>query len=417
MYPINKENVASKITAFLCVLYIWPLVFALVNYYFVRSISGNVLCILYYACMILTYYCYGNFRIEKRRDVTFLFIFLLAYGIISMASGAYVLIYNGIFFLPIIALARKSTEIEDKKFQHVFLWTSLLSFFITMLLTLRTLAQYPGASRVLASNSFNEYGLETYRKMGTGGFDFIYSIVILIPISFVAVLMTKKKFRVLSIFFFGAAVLTVFLSGYTTAILLMLLTFVLFLCMVSKRNIFIFVILLPAAIFMFQTYRSDIAKQIYELSSNFGSKAVEGHLIEIADILAKKTSVGDLDRASLYRRSYEAFLSNPIFGTYASAGTVAVSGHSTFLDLLGGGGLFCFVPYVLFLWTFYLYIKKKLNDKLVKAGWNISTVIFTILQFVNPIFANYLIIFSYIAVAVIILKALDRSKNACDEAR
>lgn len=409
MQQVNdREHINRNTTAFLCLLYIWPLVFALLNYYFVRAISGTVLCVVYYACLFMTYYCYGDFRIVASHDMAFLMIFLFIYGVISLASGEYVLIYNYVFLLPIVLLSRKSIDIDEKHFRHFFIAITLFSFFITMVLTLKTLVQYPGASRVLASNSFAQYGLEKYRRMGTGGFDFIYSTVIILPVNFVAILKLQKGFRMMAVIFFAVAVMAILFSGYTTAILLLVLIPILFLCTANKRNIFIVVVMIPLAIWAFREYRVDIADQTYELAGKFGSKAVEGHLIELADILAQKSSVDDLERVNIYYKSVTAFFTSPLFGTYAIAGTSLVSGHSTLLDILGGGGLLCFVPYIAFLSAFYLHVKKMLHDRWTIAGWNITTVLYVLLQCVNPIFANYLIMFTYMAIAVVILKSLDK---------
>lgn len=403
----DRAYINRRVTAFACLLYIWPMIFALLNYYFVRVISGTALCAVYYVCLVLTYCCYGNFRLELPQNTVFMLIFLFVYGVVSIISGEYVLIYSFVFLLPIVLLSRKSVEIEEKCFRRCFIAVSLLAFLITMVLTLKTLIQYPGAARVLASNTFAQYGLDRYRRMGTGGFDFIYSLVLLAPVCLAVILRTKRTVRLLTVAFLALVVLNILLSGYTTAILLLVLTPVLFLCMANKRSIVIGIALIPVALWVFQAYRAEFANLLYDLAEQFGSKAVEGHIIELADILAQKSSVDELARVEHYKKSVDAFLSSPLFGVYMTSGAGAVSGHSTLLDLLGGGGLLCFAPYAAFLAAYYSYVRHRLCDRRARTAWNTATVLYILLQCVNPIFANYLIVFTYMAIAAIVLKALN----------
>lgn len=405
---MNRTGRLNRVMmAFVCLLFMWPLALALVNYYFVRIFSGNVLCALYYVCLIMTYIGYGGLKIELRRDIRLMLIFLFIYGIVCYLSGEYVLLYNFIFALPIYLFSTKFLEISDQVLKRMFLWITCITMTITMIMTAKTLVQYPGAARVLASNSFAQYGHELYRKMGTGGFDFIYSLVVLVPVALTAVIKAQKNYKLIAIAITVGMIATILLSGYTTAILLLILAITLFLCAVNRGTRCITVILLPIGLWVFLNFRTEIADQIYGISEMFSSKAVTDHLIELADIIAQKSDVEELDRMAHYVKSIDAFLANPIIGAYVSIGGTAVSGHSTLLDLLGGGGLLCFIPYMGFTVSWHMRIARLLLDRWTRIGWNVTSIIYVALQLVNPIFANYLIIFAYMSMAVAVLRVCD----------
>ena len=84
-----------------------------------------------------------------------------------------------------------------------------------------------------------------------------------------------------------------------------------------------------------------------------------------------------------------------------------MSGHSTYLDLLGGYGIVGFIPYVGFVIAWQKRMFDSLKTKIAMNTWIITSCIYHLFQIVNPIFANYLIIFVYMTVVVVFLKKLD----------
>lgn len=409
---MNNLDKHSRIsTASICLMFVWPLALAIVNYYCVQIITGYGLCVLYFLCTFLTYRCYGNFRLEMGRDMVFLLSFLLTTAMIYIAANEYVLLYNFIFDIPIYLFCIKYVEVKDRTFQKAFLWIVGISITVTMVMTINTLRQYPGASRVLASNSFEKYGANKYRKMGSGGFDFIYTLVLLVPVAITASIKSKGINKIIAVAVSVGMIVTILLSGYTTAILLMSVACILLLCSVNKLTLGITIVLLPVVIWGYLTFRSEISNWLIKISEQFSSQSVQGHLEEIADIIAQRSDVGDLNRTQLYLKSFDAFLRHPIIGAYISEGSGSVGGHSTLLDLLGGCGLIVFFLYTGFLTTWYFRIARSLMDRWVRTGWKITSLVYVALQLVNPIFSNYLIIFAYMSIAVGILKACTTSRE------
>ena len=405
---MKAERQGNKVTAALCLSFIIPLVFALGNYYFVQYTSGNVLCLLYYACTIMTLYFYCHFKVIIHQSGVCLFLFLVLYTIIIIITDEYELTYRTIFMVPIFLFSYVNAQIKDTTYRRIFLLFSITAVLVTALQTLLTLVQYPDAARTLASTSYAKYGSAKYRQMGAGGFEFIYSLVTLFPVSIVAMLRTHGKCKMLAVSGMLCIACTILSSGYMTAILLMILSCILFLCNKSKKTMYLTIIMLPVIIGVFILYRDFFAEQLIAISEACTSTAVKEHLVEIADIIAQNATAEDLDRVELYRKSVSSFIAHPLIGSYIADGSSAISGHSTLLDLLGGAGLLCFIPYVGFLITWYKNILHLLHDHLIRLGWTITSFTYVVLQAVNPIFASYLIIFSYMSIASSVLYACDK---------
>ena len=405
---MNVKWQDDKCIAALCLSFIIPLVFALGNYYFVQYTSGNVLCLFYYVCTIMTLYFYCHFKITIHPSGVCLFLFLALYTIIIIVTDEYELTYRTIFMVPIFLFSYANTQIKDVLYRRVFLLFSIVSVLVTTLQTLLTLVQYPDAARTLASTSYAKYGSAKYRQMGAGGFEFIYSLVTLFPVSIVAMLRTHGKYKMLAISGTLCIACTILSSGYMTAILLLILSCILFLCSRNKKTLYLTLMILPVIIGVFILCRDFFAEQLIAVSETCTSTAVKRHLIEIADIIAQNANVEDLDRVGLYEKSISAFIAHPLIGSYIVDGSSAISGHSTLLDLLGGAGLLCFIPYVCFLITWYKNILHMLSDHLIRLGWTITSITYVVLQVVNPIFSSFLIIFSYLSIASSVLYACDK---------
>lgn len=398
----------STVKILLCLVFILPLACASINYHFTAMFDGNILCALYLVCAMLTHCFFLGWRLPVTWEFFWLILFLLAFEAVCFVSGDEVLIFGAVFIIPILWFGWACLHIEDQKFLNYLLVVSWLMLLITLPITIRTLGKYPDAARVLASNTFTHYGYEYYRSLGTGGFDYIYSLVMLFPALIVAVRMTKGVLRVLSLLVVIGVVMAVMMSGYTTAIILLVLSAALLLSTTNRGVTALLAVILPLIAYVAIRNRVVIGNWVYDISKSFDSRAVTEHLKELAEIIKGSADVDTLDRTSHYQRSLTAFWGKPLFGMYTKEGFEGVSGHSTLLDLLGGGGLVCTLPYIGFLITWHRKVLKSIKNSFIKRVWRVITISYVVLQTVNPIFSNYLIIFVYMTVSVTTLRACDR---------
>lgn len=125
-------------------------------------------------------------------------------------------------------------------------------------------------------------------------------------------------------------------------------------------------------------------------------------LVDRLNLLAKTmisgNAHGTLDsRLSLYKKSINTFIGNPIFGTaldYGLGMSSVLGNHSELLDILGSVGLFGGIPYVgIFFST--IYTERKKNKNVIAIGYVITFVlmfVFNQFHYAQSLFALLFII-------------------------
>lgn len=198
------------------------------------------------------------------------------------------------------------------------------------------LIRFPYAARVLATISSSQDATAiTYNWYNIGGYEYIYSLVLLYPI----LIMAYKQRRVNLIFTIVGTVLifaTTILSEYTTALLLLLISSSLFLVKRDLRKKDVVILLLIAILFVafFNDYVSQFLSYIGTLT---GSETMSERLNALAGGQAG-LEASESNRIFLYQKSMNTFLSHPLLGTFLSGGG-GLGGHSFVLDTLGKYGL------------------------------------------------------------------------------
>lgn len=210
----------------------------------------------------------------------------------------------------------------------------IISYLLTAITTYTGLAIFPDASRLLATG--DDHYL-TYFRYNIGGFDFVYSLTLLHPV-IVGVLRFKKK-PVWSLIFTLISGLCIFRSAYTMAALMFIISCLAYLLPVKEntkkaaRQIKFFAF---GLIFLFL-----IAPWVLDKIANWPFLSDSADKIQdIANILrGLETSTDDAEsRRNLYMRSWESFLTNPVFGSFFEESGI-LSGHSLILDIMAQWGI------------------------------------------------------------------------------
>lgn len=386
-----------------CGIMLIPLVFcAIANYTFSSFFGGYILFGIYmfsFVCLLIFNRRQKNNNFDMKALLAFL-SFGLVYFFAIVSSRNTEAIFGIMFFsiavLYAFGVLYNATNFKMMKYiSKIF----LISITITVVLSVKVLIGQPGASRILASQNFDVYGRGALLKQGLAGFGITYSLIFLIPVFIYWLKYIKKKtFLILLLVLLS---LNIILSGYTTAFLLTVLAICLYLFTKLNGYAKFFVVIFSFFLVVFQSY--FLPDFFYYIADLFGSEKMSEHLVEIADILAGKSSIFDLGRVDLLEQSWEAFLSNPIFGVISSGEISEVGGHSTFFDILGTIGLVGIVPYCMFLRFFHNQVKKQIKNPMAKKIWTIESVIFFALQILNPILSNYEIVYSYMCIVPAIL--------------
>lgn len=229
-------------------------------------------------------------------------------------------------------LLMKETGPKVVRFLVIVLAIAVL---ITTLSTIIGSIFYPEASRYLASAESEDSQLRLFNSINIGGYDFVYTAILLYP----AAVFAYKQKKLHLVFAVIAAALMLFLtlnSGYTTAFLLWLASTAMFFFprKLSKRWVLILLIVTIVVVVFFLPLLSPGIKT---LAKRIDNQEISYRLTALADGSEGIRSSED-NRVALYEKSWKAFLKNPLFGNALGTGGAGGS-HSFLLDFAAQYGL------------------------------------------------------------------------------
>ena len=299
-------------------------------------------------------------------------------GPFGFASFLYGMLQFFIWPLLVIAII-KSRDIQFAKF---LLFVVFLCYVLTGVTTYIGCVLYPGATRELASlySLNNSEKIELYHSLNIGGFDFIYSLVLLVPLFIFLIKYKSTNFSIkfLSITSIVGLVLVVLKSEYTTALLCLLLGISCFF-IISKKGDISFLPTLVCVVIFFIIFDTSVGSLFYYLSSQIGSEIVSSRLEGLADIInGYNSNEIDIDkRQDLYLLDLNLFLSSPIWGVGKAEG-----GHSFILIYLAKFGFIGL--------TLLVYFFRKLFDYSIKPFFNSPIYSYLIIIFILQIILSIL---------------------------
>ena len=222
------------------------------------------------------------------------------------------------------------------KNQKYFSIMLIFALVITAITTIIGTQAFPGASRYLATvGSSEEAEFILYNWINLGGYDFVYYIVLLYPVLIYAFKIGRIPF-VLMILSIVIVFLLILSSGYTTALLLfMVSTLFLFLKKnPSPRQIILFLLILALLFIILFPFFSSFLRFLSEKVPN---ELMADHLLVIANGKEGFEKTDDR-RLDLYWLSISSFLKHPVSGGFFTKGAVN-GGHSFLLDTLAQCGI------------------------------------------------------------------------------
>lgn len=242
------------------------------------------------------------------------------------------------FCLSILPVVMGGYIVKERKNSLDFMgWLTLLLLTITSLTTISGLLTYPDASRILATiaDSQDEISVK-YSWLNIGGYDFIYTVVLLYPLIILA--WKKKKIPlVVAVALTVGVYALVILSQYTIALLLIIISTALYFVpsTFSKKGLIIMTVL---GVFALIVLWGPITDFLNWLSDVLDSEIVGERLDGIAGGQEGLENLED-NRMDLYRMSLFTFLTNPIVGRLFGRYGYGIGGHSAILDMLGQYGI------------------------------------------------------------------------------
>ena len=220
------------------------------------------------------------------------------------------------------------------------------------------------AARVLVRSS--DLARE-YSSSNVGGYGFIYSCLILLPILFYEI---RKQYRVRNItklsflvLFFLCAMYYIYLGGYTIALAGLLLALLLLIPIFRDRVVVFSLVTLPLGLFIF------LGDGLTSLMPSFVLDLLDGtsYISKLNSIIyydANDLVINDSFevRRERYQRSLSLLMENLFFGTFDYN---PLGKHSTILDTAAMFGVFYLMFFLFILIRFLLYSFKKSGSRLV----------------------------------------------------
>lgn len=212
-----------------------------------------------------------------------------------------------------------------------------VSFLVTTITTITGNMLFPHASRMMATGmADNPDLLNQYYRYNIGGFDFIYSVALLIPIM-VYIIKNYRKYRYPLLLLVFTSVYSIYISEYTTALLISLLglSCLLMSSTITKYHLKLYFIAIAIFALFFYTVIPVILNAIADM---LGSDEISVRLHDISDMILGKDIGTDSDiatRQNIYMNSFMGFLENPIVGIQEDRG-----GHSFVLGVMCYWGFF-----------------------------------------------------------------------------
>lgn len=229
------------------------------------------------------------------------------------------------------------------KYFKKIVYFSLLCFFVVGIMSVHQLYIDPRAARD-AYFTWMEGEGAAYTTIGTYGF--IMSSALMCPVLLTVFLV--KKIQDDSKIFFAAVLailfMTVMMSGYTIAVITMMASFLVFVCVhdnSTKKKLFV-ILCFCVLIFIWKPLVENVLLFLIDVTSD--NVVYNERMRELyRSIVLGLEATGDLAaRQKRYTATIREIIKNPIFGAAILKGRYNGGGHSEFLDTIGKFGLFYF---------------------------------------------------------------------------
>lgn len=358
----KKLNLKSYILIFILLYAIMPIV---------PRATSRFLTTYFYMAIIVSAFLFTLFvcKLGDIKEYIVLILPFIIYAILSMMispeKNIVIAIYDAlvVYVIPVgIGFYLTKNPFNAKTFAVVI----VVAFTITCLTTIIGCIRNPEAARELASTKTSDDASKvSYDWQNIGGYSFVYSAVLFYP--FVILGFKTKKLNIIFVLIFTALAIALALyTEYTFALMLLLLSSLLFFI---RKNISIkkFLLLMIVAFLAAYFLRYAVAALLTYIGNMLGNEMMTE---KMTALFLGNEAMEQLDdpRDVLYLMSIETFLKNPIFGTYLSGGK-GMGGHSHILDTLAQMGA---VGGALLIWmysgiykTFYKLFTKKTGGYIV----------------------------------------------------
>ncbi len=272
--------------------------------------------------------------------ITVVLLGLLCYWVIYRESSFSNYIINFVIaFLPCVTALQIRRTVDKKSFFEAYLTVATIFMGITSVTTIIGLNLFPMASRELASGTA-VHDTEKYTRINMGGYEYIYALVIFIPILFWLIKNSQKWKKALYITVLVLNLLCIYESQYTIALLCAI--GILFVIWMQSHKKWAIVVLIAVLLVLAVGGLSVLGEFFEWLSGIVNQEYASDRLMQLSQLFAGESihTETDTERLELYMNELSAFGRSPIWGhNLVDYNVEEISGHTFIFDTLAGAGL------------------------------------------------------------------------------
>lgn len=283
---------------------------------------------------------------------------------------------NGLIALVVVAK-------NNQKKSRMMFWLIICMYVITCVTTIVGNDQYPMASRLLATDTIEEYLRRLYAKKNIGGFAMAYGLVLLTPL-IIHLIKNKQVNGFIGIGLLGLFGATLFAMEYGTAVILFAAS--LGLLLIPKLNTKKIIIMLVVVILFVLLFGGVVADMFEQISLSVDSEALSERFMAVAEVLRGDviSSTSAQNRTGYYEKSWRVFLETLMLGRWGRKNVEVTGGHSFVLDTMGDYGLLGIVGVLIVLASMYKLAVKPFKEEKVCPCLLWTYILEIVLMFINP---------------------------------
>lgn len=294
--------------------------------------------------------------------------------------------YFVLFFCIIVS--KIISEHHNDKIERYILYLFYAMCIVSLITTIIGLQTDANAIRLLTSSSTSEDVDQLLRLKNIGGYDFLYSLLILCPVLIQLAKQTdSRKIRIATIIWLILAMICIVLSNFTIAYLFVGIIIVFSVLPSRFSTLKKLVISAIALVVLFYLLRGVLVMYLNFIGSHSNSVMTQSRMRSMELFLNGGISLFDMnDRFVLARNSIRTFWEHPIFGGGAYFRSYSiVSGHSAWLDELARNGIVGFAAFAVMMISGARNVLSFDNAK-QKNTMTIIFVFYILLGLVNNVF-------------------------------
>lgn len=298
------------------------------------------------AAIILTCFLFPQAMVNKE---TFLFLLYALYFIGSLYFKDFLVrihVVKTVYWAVAVCFANALLYSRNELAMKIIAWACLGMIVLTCIFT---------SQQILYDSSIVRAGGVVDADIGespllVAGYAFAHGIPMLLPFFVFWVKKSDIRSKVIWILVLGVVTFFIVKANFGAAMIISLLMIPLSFMVTNNKNVNIILLvtfMLVAACFLNKTI---VVFSLEAIEPFFEETAMASKISDIKGSIIAPGVEGQLyERGELYRGSWQAFLGSPLFGV-AHSSDAFIGGHSFVLDTLAIGGVFGFIPLILFFW-------------------------------------------------------------------